>query len=296
MTVHLVNPSHLSFGVGVITPRWLFVLAAATPAACGQPRIADETLETLDIDTIQPGDIVGIGIHTGNALRGYEESAQRRGARGDRRLRRHPRHALSRRGARTRRRARGRQGRRRRGVAARARGRACRARCSRCMTADGSRPIASSPARWDLLPRGPVHVGLGADRARLPEALFVLLGVAHRRPEAAPARASTASSTRLSSCAAAASASSRWPTTTSTRSRWPIWRWRSGSTTWRALEQLRALRAERFELMERLAELPSRHGVLHADHHGSGRGSSVPRRHAAREHQGRAGRRRGRHA
>ena len=25
MTVHLVNPSHLSFGVGVITPRWLFV-------------------------------------------------------------------------------------------------------------------------------------------------------------------------------------------------------------------------------------------------------------------------------
>ena len=32
MTVHLVNPSHLSFGVGVITPRWLFVLGAATPA------------------------------------------------------------------------------------------------------------------------------------------------------------------------------------------------------------------------------------------------------------------------
>jgi hypothetical protein len=31
MTIHLVNPSHLSFGVGVITPRWLFVLAGATP-------------------------------------------------------------------------------------------------------------------------------------------------------------------------------------------------------------------------------------------------------------------------
>ena len=26
MTVRLINPSHLSFGVGVITPRWLFVL------------------------------------------------------------------------------------------------------------------------------------------------------------------------------------------------------------------------------------------------------------------------------
>ena len=72
MTVHLVNPSHLSFGVGVITPRWLFVLGAATPPAYGRPRIVDETLEPLDLDTVHAGDIVGIGIHTGNALRGYE--------------------------------------------------------------------------------------------------------------------------------------------------------------------------------------------------------------------------------
>ena len=28
--VHLVNPSDISFGVAVITPRWLYVLAAAT--------------------------------------------------------------------------------------------------------------------------------------------------------------------------------------------------------------------------------------------------------------------------
>ena len=72
MAVHLVNPSHLSFGVGVITPRWLFVLAGATPAAYGPPRIVDETLEAFDMDAVQSGDIVGIGIHTGNALRGYE--------------------------------------------------------------------------------------------------------------------------------------------------------------------------------------------------------------------------------
>jgi radical SAM superfamily enzyme YgiQ (UPF0313 family) len=72
MTVHLVNPSHLSFGVGVITPRWLFVLAGATPAAYGDPRITDETLEPFDEATLQPGDVVGLGIHTGNALRGYE--------------------------------------------------------------------------------------------------------------------------------------------------------------------------------------------------------------------------------
>ena len=36
-------------------------------------------------------------------------------------------------------------------------------------------------------PRGTLHVGLGADRPRLPEALLVLLGLAHRRPETASA-------------------------------------------------------------------------------------------------------------
>jgi radical SAM superfamily enzyme YgiQ (UPF0313 family) len=82
MTVHLVNPSHLSFGVGVITPRWLFVLGAATPASAGPPRITDETLEPFDADDVQSGDVVGIGIHTGNALRGYEigTTARARGA------------------------------------------------------------------------------------------------------------------------------------------------------------------------------------------------------------------------
>lgn len=72
MTVHLVNPSHVSFGVGVITPRWLYVLASATPAEFGTPVLTDETLEPIDPAIIKKGDIVGIGIHTGNALRGYE--------------------------------------------------------------------------------------------------------------------------------------------------------------------------------------------------------------------------------
>lgn len=71
MRVHLVNPSELSFGTAVITPRWLYVLAAATPERYGTPCIVDETLEHLDPETVQPGDVVGIGIHTGNALRGY---------------------------------------------------------------------------------------------------------------------------------------------------------------------------------------------------------------------------------
>jgi radical SAM superfamily enzyme YgiQ (UPF0313 family) len=72
MRIHLINPSHVSFGVAVITPRWLYVLAAATPSEYGDPLITDETLEQFDPSTIAAGDLVGIGIHTGNALRGYE--------------------------------------------------------------------------------------------------------------------------------------------------------------------------------------------------------------------------------
>jgi radical SAM superfamily enzyme YgiQ (UPF0313 family) len=82
MRVHLVNPSDVSFGIGVITPRWLYVLAAATPAGYGDPIITDETLEQIQTELIQPGDIVGIGVHTGNALRGMEVGrlARERGA------------------------------------------------------------------------------------------------------------------------------------------------------------------------------------------------------------------------
>jgi radical SAM superfamily enzyme YgiQ (UPF0313 family) len=76
--VHLINPSELSFGVAVITPRWLYVLAAATGVRWGAPHIVDETLEAVDITTVAPGDVVGIGIHTGNALRGYKIGLQLR--------------------------------------------------------------------------------------------------------------------------------------------------------------------------------------------------------------------------
>ncbi len=71
MQVRLVNPSDNSFGTAVITPRWLFVLAAATPAEAGDPVLIDESLEQIDPETISAGDIVGISVHTGNALRGY---------------------------------------------------------------------------------------------------------------------------------------------------------------------------------------------------------------------------------
>ena len=57
-------------------------MAAATPRGFDDPIITDETLEQMDPRAIQPGDVVGIGIHSGNALRGYEVGriARKRGA------------------------------------------------------------------------------------------------------------------------------------------------------------------------------------------------------------------------
>ena len=82
MRVHLINPSDLAFGTAVITPRWLYVLAAVTPDRFGTPVIVDETLESFDANQVGPGDVVGIGIHTGNAFRGYTVArlARARGA------------------------------------------------------------------------------------------------------------------------------------------------------------------------------------------------------------------------
>ncbi len=82
MSIFLVNPSDNSFGTAVITPRWLFVLAAATPRSQGDPILIDESLEQLDPSAIHAGDVVGISVHTGNALRGYQVGrlAHERGA------------------------------------------------------------------------------------------------------------------------------------------------------------------------------------------------------------------------
>jgi len=80
MRVHLINPSDTAFGTAVITPRWLYVLAAATPESFGTPLIVDESLDQLDPETVSAGDVVGIGIHAGNALRGYDVGRRARAA------------------------------------------------------------------------------------------------------------------------------------------------------------------------------------------------------------------------
>ena len=111
-------------------------------------------------------------------------------------------------------------------------------------------------ARWDLLPHRPLHVGVGADRARLPEALLVLLGVADRRPGAAAARRRSRRRARSSSCAASASASSRSPTTTSIRSRSTISRRRAGAPIRRGCTSSRRCARSASTLMAQLAQLP----------------------------------------
>jgi radical SAM superfamily enzyme YgiQ (UPF0313 family) len=81
--VVLVNPANASVGYSVITPRWLFVIAGATPIEfAGDPIVVDEPVKAFDPSQVGPGDIVGVGIHTGNCRPGYRvvQAAKKRGA------------------------------------------------------------------------------------------------------------------------------------------------------------------------------------------------------------------------
>ena len=82
MHIHLVNPSDTSFGIGVITPRWLYVLAAATPASTAILSSLTKHWSRFSPNSSSPATLSGIGIHTGNALRGMEvgRMARERGA------------------------------------------------------------------------------------------------------------------------------------------------------------------------------------------------------------------------
>jgi radical SAM superfamily enzyme YgiQ (UPF0313 family) len=81
--VILVNPSNATIGYSVIVPRWLYVIAGATPTEfAGDPVIVDEPILQFDANKVGPGDIVGVGIHTGNCRPGYRvvQAAKKRGA------------------------------------------------------------------------------------------------------------------------------------------------------------------------------------------------------------------------
>jgi len=92
MRVHLVNASHVSFGVAVITPRWLFVLAAATRAPMATP--CWSTRRSIRSNPPRAaGDVVGIGIHTATRCAATKWQGRTR-ARRVGGLRRHPCHAV----------------------------------------------------------------------------------------------------------------------------------------------------------------------------------------------------------
>src|SRR5580765_8198137 len=70
--VFLVNPANTTVGYSVITPRWLYVLAGATPTELvGDPVIIDEPIKAFNADEVGRGDNVGVRIHTGNCRAGY---------------------------------------------------------------------------------------------------------------------------------------------------------------------------------------------------------------------------------
>ena len=79
----VVNPSISTVGYSFITPRWLFVIAEATPVdLVGDPILVDESIEKFNPDIVRPGDIVGIGISSGNCIAGYRvlKEAKSKGA------------------------------------------------------------------------------------------------------------------------------------------------------------------------------------------------------------------------
>ena len=70
-------------GYSIITPRWLFVIAQATPSELvGDPILVDEAIQEFDPGIVRPGDIVGVGISTGNCIAGYRvlKQAKAKGA------------------------------------------------------------------------------------------------------------------------------------------------------------------------------------------------------------------------
>ena len=291
LRVHLINPSHLAFGVGVITPRWLYVLAAATPAHLR--RSADYGRNAR-----------GSGPADDSARRRrrhrhpYRQRAARVRGRAPRprarrvgRVRRHSRDAVSRGAPRARRGARRRQRRRRHRVGTRRqrlRGRHAEAGLRR---GQGRRRLVPGGAVGPH-PAQQIHVGLGADRPRLPEALFVLLGVEDGRAEAPPAHRRRGD----------------WRGRRAAPPGVPVHRARgrqflyghahrhqdggapggSGAAHLPRGAPRRALRAD-----GEAREDAERHDLLHADHDGGGRGSGVSGRDAQGAHQGRARRRRG---
>ena len=138
-----------------------------------------------------------------------------------------------------------------------------------------------------------LHVGLGADRARVPEALLVLLGLADRRAEAAAARRRRASSheiveLRRRGFRFIALADDNFYPVHARRSRSRP----SAAPIQHACTSSKRSAQERFELMARLAQLPDDMVFFTQITMEAAEDPDVSRRDAPRAHPRRAGRRR----
>jgi radical SAM superfamily enzyme YgiQ (UPF0313 family) len=84
--VFLANPAPAAerIGFSFITPRALPVLAAVTPEQdfVKRLKVVDQAIEEFPFDDVGQGDLVGISIHTFNAIHGYKLAceARKRGA------------------------------------------------------------------------------------------------------------------------------------------------------------------------------------------------------------------------
>ena len=254
--IHLINPSHVSFGVAVITPRWLFVLAAATPSEYGDPRITDETLEQFDPSTIARGRCRRHRHPHGQRPAGIRGRQDRARPGRVRRLWRHSRHALPGRSARTSAAATPSSRATATSRGARPSRAASTARSTLSTKAEKSTPSISSARGGICCP--PIGI-CGHPYRRCAAARNTARSVRCGRPTARnrASAGSTPSCRKLSNCGASDSGSSRLPTTTSIPVTLEDLELASRRADHGRLNELKALRAERFELMERLAKLPS---------------------------------------
>lgn len=73
--IFLANPAPAAERIefSFITPRSLPVMAAVTPqnGYVKRLKLVDQTIEEFPFDEVRPGDLVGISIHTFNAIHGY---------------------------------------------------------------------------------------------------------------------------------------------------------------------------------------------------------------------------------
>ena len=78
----LIKPAMTTAGYSFITPRWLLIAQSTPVDLVGDPILVDESIERFDPDVVDPGDIVGIGISSGNCIPDYRavRAAKSKGA------------------------------------------------------------------------------------------------------------------------------------------------------------------------------------------------------------------------